>query len=447
MKILKSSPNVIKNLVSEQKYEASLNYRQIKYCIMAESEDKLKLYNTLTLEIIELDREETDKYLSGKYHELDYLIKHWFLVPKEFNEYNFYNEILNVYSLLNFDKSINYFTILPTTDCNAHCFYCFEHGSGRYNMTPDIAHKVADYIAKVCEGNTVKLKWFGGEPLYNKECIDIICNDLKLKKIDYKSLIVTNGYLFDKETARKAASEWNINKAQITLDGTRDVYNKIKAYNNGDPNPFATVMDCMQNVIDNGIKLQVRLNLNLQNKEDLFELVEYLSERFGDKIKVYSSLLYDEKGNDYNKQHQAEVAELIMAQIELDELIASKNMASLMYPRDGLKKNSCSADSDNAVVILPDGSLGKCDFYIARNNEYLVGDVVNGVIKKDIVNSFKERNIINGICETCPMLPLCYRIKSCPTSTSEYCDEMIQGYKIGLAERKLKKYTGLENIR
>lgn len=118
------------------------------------------------------------------------------------------------------------YSIFTTTDCNARCFYCFELGRSRMPMSEETAHKAAAYIADHCGGKPVRLSWFGGEPLFNRKVIDIICRDLQVRNVDYHSTMMSNGYLFDGETVRRAASLWKLRRVQITLDGTENVYNR-----------------------------------------------------------------------------------------------------------------------------------------------------------------------------------------------------------------------------
>ena len=81
-------------------------------------------------------------------------------------------------------------------------------------MNEKTANDVADYIINASKGNSdIKLRWFGGEPLYNAKIIDIICRKLKNCNVSYTSEIISNGYLFDDENVFKAASLWNTKSA------------------------------------------------------------------------------------------------------------------------------------------------------------------------------------------------------------------------------------------
>lgn len=71
----------------------------------------------------------------------------------------------------------------------------------------------------------MRLAWFGGEPLYNAQVIDLICNDLVERGIGYESSMISNGFLFDEKLIKRAAELWRLRQIQITLDGTEGVYN------------------------------------------------------------------------------------------------------------------------------------------------------------------------------------------------------------------------------
>ena len=80
---------------------------------------------------------------------LPQLVEQWFLVPQSHDDRLLSRQITDVARML--EKSsdaITHYTILPTTDCNARCFYCYEKGRRRIPMTDRTAQKVADLQSK-----------------------------------------------------------------------------------------------------------------------------------------------------------------------------------------------------------------------------------------------------------------------------------------------------------
>lgn len=86
-------------------------------------------------------------------------------------------------------------------------------------MSNETAHKAAAYIAAHCGGEKVHLHWFGGEPLFNKQVIDIICTDLTEKGIVYESMMISNGYLFDGSYRRTSGFPLEVEERTDHADG------------------------------------------------------------------------------------------------------------------------------------------------------------------------------------------------------------------------------------
>ena len=134
---------VFSALCGEQKKRADLSYRFSNHCIREECEEGILLYQTLTGELLLLEKEE--EIISQK----EELISKWFYVPEGQDENHFADEIRKVSRMMRPHRGIKTtFTVLSTTDCNARCYYCYEKGIARVAMTDETAHTVADYIAR-----------------------------------------------------------------------------------------------------------------------------------------------------------------------------------------------------------------------------------------------------------------------------------------------------------
>jgi len=217
-------------------------YRLMKYHLRTECEDGTLLYNVITGQMVLLTADETaalDSLPTKPTETLTGLIEDHFLVPTDFNEKKSSDQLRALLRKLDRRTAITGYTILPTTCCNARCFYCYEADYPHRTMTKETADKLVSYMAEHCgEQKKVSIGWFGGEPTLCVDRIEQICDGLTEKGIEYSASMISNGYLFTKELAKTAREKWKLHSIQITLDGTEEVYNKTKAYVSVKDNPY-----------------------------------------------------------------------------------------------------------------------------------------------------------------------------------------------------------------
>ena len=414
-----SHPKEIILIILKKFQSARKADRLLRYCVEAPVEDGVLLFNLLTREMVLLTAEEWQNRFEN-----EYLKSHWFIVPGNCNDKEYADLVRWV--LINKQRKngpITGYTIFPTTDCNARCFYCFELGRSRIPMSEDTAHKVVRYIADHCDGEKVKLSWFGGEPLFNQAAIDIICDGLREKGIEFTSFAVSNGYLFDEETVETAVADWNLKRVQITLDGTEKVYNKVKAYIYHQGNPYQTVMDNIGRLLDASVNVTIRLNMDMHNAENLLELVDDLASRFGGRkeISVYAHHLFDgdKPMADIHSYTEWEIRDEAMCR--LNERIEASGLASRSGLRKTPKSNFCMADSGKSVTILPGGEIGLCEHY---SESEFIGHIDQADFDQAVVNSWKERVPDIPECAECFYYPDCLQLKKC--ASSSVCFEVLR---------------------
>lgn len=406
-------------------------YRLMKYCAQVQVDEGVLLLNMVTKELLLLTKAEYADLTN-----LDYLKEHWFVVPETLNEKESVDTLKWV--LQNTSKksnAITFYTILTTTDCNARCFYCFEKGCSRVPMSEETAHKTAKYIGQHCCGKPVTLSWFGGEPLYNLPIIDLICEDLRRDGIEYKSEMISNGYLFDEDTVKKAVESWNLKMVQITLDGTENVYNKSKAYIYREGSPYQVVLQNIGRLLDAKINVKIRLNLDLYNAENLLTLVDELADRFGGKpgLCVYGHHLYDINQPSKEIHSDEQWALRYEAMHRLEDRIEEKKLAPKRGIKSKIKITYCGADSDNSVMILPTGDIGRCRDRI--DAEY-VGHIDREGFNRELTASWKERMPELPECADCVYYPECIRLKKCITNSE--CFRYFREEKLRLIRKSME---------
>ena len=382
--------------------------RMMKYCAHMPVDEGILLFNLLTRELVLLTQEEFSQAT-----QLEYLKSHWFAVPEETDEKelaSFVRWVLKTRQKK--DGCISGYTIFPTTDCNARCFYCFELGRSRMPMSQETALKVVQYIKNHHGDKDVHINWFGGEPLFNQAVIDTISEGLRQAGIQYKSSMTSNGYLFDADTVRKAAENWNVQNVQITLDGTEAVYNKTKAYIYRQGNPYQIVMSNIERLLDAGIYVVIRMNMDLYNAEDLLKLSEELGQRFGNRRNIHAYVRHIFGDNQpIAERHDAqgwEVREEALKRIE--ERLAAWNLAHKDGVSKSIKVAYCKADCGHAVTILPDGSIGLCEQF---SESEFIGHIDREGFDQTVVDSWKQTMPEIPECADCFYYPECINLAKC----------------------------------
>lgn len=282
----------ILKLWGKGKIKSDAKYRLMAYVLLFECNGVTLLHNCVTGQLIEIDAEENVlNQLPADYNnKLDLLIENRFLVPTEFDDKKAISQLRTAFKIMYAKKDIIAYTILPTTACNARCFYCYESGVEHINMSKQTAEKLVAFIKQHNGKKPIEIEWFGGEPLLCVERIDQICQLLKENGVEFYSTITTNGFLFNKELVSHAKTEWNLKSAQITVDGTEEVYNKTKAYVNVNESPYKKVMENIGHLLKDEITVKMRMNLSKENGEDLKSLIEDVGVRFKGE-KIYSLML------------------------------------------------------------------------------------------------------------------------------------------------------------
>ena len=403
MRIIVPAASLVDQVVGKQQRQRqeSQTYRLMSYVIQCPVDDGVLLYHTLTCCMVLLTNEEA-AHLTAQQE----LIDNWFLVPEGHDDQKLCEQIRKTGQLFQPpQKSITGYTILTTTGCNARCFYCYEKGTKPVTMTAETASKVVRYILAHRGEEKVNLSWFGGEPLYNVQVIDQICSELKERDVTFKSKMISNGYLFDADMVRRAKDLWQLKNVQITLDGREQIYNRVKRYIYGDVNAVERELANMRLLMDAGIFVSVRLNVDQHNIEEMLLLLPLLHERFGDnkQLSVYSHELFCERTPEDN-------AVLYEQRMKLETLIAECGYKRRRELQKDIKLNHCMADNDNNVIISPAGFLGKCEHYIDRE---FFGHIDSEEKDKEVLRRFKERPADIEACATCPYYPQCFRLVMC----------------------------------
>lgn len=435
MKILYPSP-----FMGLQNKKEETAYRLMNFVVKQEVEEGVLLYNTMTCTLALVTHEEA-QHLT----EVEGLVENWFLVPLKHDDKKFCKLVkYGVKMAQKRPKGIRKYTIVTTTGCNARCHYCFERGTKPVNMTMETAEKVAQYIiTHHGEYKKVQIDWFGGEPLYNFKVMDRICTRLMEHHVEFFSHITTNGYLFSEKLVEKAVQLWNLNHALITLDGTEQNYNRIKAYiHRNEPNPFQRVMSNIEMLLKAGIKVTVRLHVSIDNVQDMQELIKILADRFASTglLSLQILHLFELFGPEAKILSSEERTIIIRAIQRLKDYGRQLGISKPKELRQKIKLCRCMVDSEDALMIVPDGHLGLCEHHL---EDRFFGHVDSDEWNEEVIKQSRECWAEIPECDTCVLYPLCYRLKIC--GISDICFKEDRDSSImSIQEQMQNKYRELQ---
>ena len=391
-------------------------------------EGRYLLFNTLTRQLLAVPPQFIDFFADDRLFPASVLTEELpaklyearFLVPELAPESQTYLELKDVLVFKEeLPQGITHYVILPTTTCNARCFYCFEQGMRYQKMSLETVEDTLRFILrhKPEETKKIHIHWFGGEPMCAADNIDRICEGLAEAGIEFDAEMTSNGSLFTEESAKKAAEAWKVSRIQITLDGMAEEYARRKCYTGALKEPFATVIRNVHLLIAAGISVAVRLNVDENNLGEIYRLVDFLNEAFtGDereKLRVYAHSLFGQPGEGLDGCPAGAGADALEARVlEINDYIqchglAARNLNELFM----LKSHYCMVTAPECNVLIDAaGRLFAC--------ESMPEDMRYGDVKSDIDPQAWSRVAapcrVREECSQCVFLPQCTEFDRCP---------------------------------
>ena len=418
MRIIGGINSSVKSSISLQEYKKNTAYKKSPYTLEIMQDNGMLIYNSLTCELIFMSVDEFCFKSENSDEIYRWLVEHWFYFPQDVDPKSIVYMLKHEMKLripMNIPTIPDRFVVLTTTACNARCYYCYEAGTPIRPMTDQRALDVAKYIESHCS-QPVTITWFGGEPLCNPNAIRIICNYLEERGVDYHSSMITNGYLVDLFDIDEMRNKWHLRNVQITLDGTKNVYINSKKYKNNDENAYEKVLDNIETLLDNGIRVSIRMNVSKDNGADLHDLAKYLGLRYScyPNFTVYPRGLFIGCGDPPVNFTDEEELEVVKNTISLEKLLIELGIFKRTKEIYNFPRVHCMADKSECAVITPEGNLTPCEHYI---DSEICGNVYEGVTDYETMESWKSLANEYPECATCFNYPRCTHLKKCPSDS------------------------------
>ncbi|WP_295939110.1 radical SAM protein [uncultured Alistipes sp.] len=421
-------------------------------------------YNTLSNALIEVDEEsytllrntapgadvsELDKELQEVLREQN------ILTESDEDDYLKYKSYL---MRLRSQRTSMHLTLAPTMDCCFRCHYCFEKYKEKNYMTPEVMDAIVRYVASLPELKSIKITWFGGEPLMAVPQMEEFCDKLSATwNKPVSSNIITTGYHID-ENAIRVMKKTGVSQAQITLDGMKQTHNSVKHLPDGE-DVFEKVLGNIEllNDLAPGINVVIRVNLTQENAHEYGQLHQLYRERFKDRknIAIAPAFVLDRGASNCDA---CEIQSSLFNHKGRSDFIldlAKKGYDSpyIRYPQRFF--NECAIRNDMAIAFDPEGFAYKC-WEVIGNKEYAIGKLNPAgeltEINEKILNRqlFGADPIDDPKCSKCKYLPVCnggcpiQRIenkfeKGANSTCTHYKGYMADFLRLHLARKKSRK--------
>lgn len=419
------------SLWGKQRVKNDKIYRLMRYVLRVNLGGEVLLHNVVTGCLVVLEKEEAEEIarLPKMYNPiLEQLVKNHYLVPDDYDEFQ---QVVNLRTVLQkLDEVheskgvINHYTILPTTACNARCYYCFEQGIKPVTMTEKIADDVVNFIKTHCGGKNVLLSWFGGEPTLAINRIDQICLGLRNSGVEYLSEITTNGYLLDERVTIKASKLWKLKSAMICVDGIEDNYNRTKLFANTTSSPYQIVMNNIESLLSQGIKVHLRMNFDLKNYNDFSDLVNEVKQRYKgyDNLVVSAHPILGEYKDNTGQVHHGSFDWFESKTSELNDIANDAGLQRRDESLPFLQHRPCMAASGSSVTITAEGKLVSCPEQFDKNE--WKGDLKEGVTNIPLEKAWKTMAFFEK-CKCCESFPACITMAKCTAAGNCYTRKSI----------------------
>ncbi|WP_429975075.1 radical SAM protein [Enterococcus sp. DIV0840c] len=406
-----------------------------QYTIVEEVDNEILLYNSVYSAIVLLTQSEfhdLQTFINNdnleKTELFSYLENQNIIVSDEIDEEA---RLVSVANEKRYNPSQVTFTIAPTMNCNFSCFYCYEQGFRQHTMTTETAKKTAEFILKnVLPHQSLKVIWYGGEPLMGLNSIKVISEIIMKNEKKYKNFnaeIVSNGYLLTEKVAQLLKS-YHVNYAQITLDGDQINHDSRRCLTNG-KGTFARIL---QNIVKTlkYIPVTVRVNIDRENNhEDVIRLMNSL-DNFNLLKKVGFYLAPVEDFDTYKTPTCYTSQEFSKEEIMVYKSLLERGINIVAIPRTTI--GFCEAINRDDYVIDPNGFLYKCWVHIGKTIGR-VGDIYTGIQLNSVHKTFTEYKFFSKAkCSSCKVQPLC--LGGCPLIRMNTGESKCLSYKYKIEE-------------
>ncbi len=300
--------------------------------------------------------------------------------------------------------------------CNLCCEYCFA-GKGEYKgekalMSYDVGKRAFDFLIENSVGRTnLEVDFFGGEPLMNMDVVkDLVSYARTIEKDHNKNFrftITTNGVLIDSDFIEFVNKE--MDNVVLSLDGRKEIHDKYRVDSMG-RGSYDNIIPKFKELIEsrNGKGYYIRGTFT-RNNLDFLEDIKHMAE-LGFKELSIEPVVCDAADPTSLREDDLEV--LYEQYEKLALLMADKQKEGSPFnfyhytldlghgPCVQKRISGCGVGTEY-LAVTPTGELYPCHQFVG-DEDMLMGNIWDGVKRKDIRNSFQNTNLYTKEeCKTC----------------------------------------------
>ena len=328
------------------------------------------------------------------------------IIDDKFNELE---QIEENYKRAKFENKQLYLMVFPTQDCNLKCWYCYESHKVGTRMSPVVIERVHKHL---CRYNSVRLGFFGGEPLLDFDKIAFplaigakqICENYNCS---FSSFFVTNASLMNEHIINELSL---LNPYfQITLDGDKSRHDKIRIWKKDNGGTYDQILASikllcekvdMSSFTDDPL-ITLRINYDNQTLSHLSGLLDDLREVNKEKVRIHFERVWQTRSS-INEEQQ----ELLMKTFA-HFINEGFTITHGVFRR---KNIACPSDSNSFYIVNYDGSIHKCNGRTLNEKTQEGFLSQTGEIHWEASKYDKRMGLVtysNPNCLNCKMLPLC----------------------------------------
>lgn len=292
-------------------------------------------------------------------------------------------------------------------DCNLACKYCFaeegEYHGRRALMSFEVGKKALDFLVKNSGSRTnLEVDFFGGEPTLNfdvvKQLVEYGRSIEKANNKKFRFTLTTNGMLLNDDILEFANKE--MANIVLSIDGRKEI-NDLMRPSRGGQGSYDIIVPKFQKVAKsrNQMNYYVRGTFT-HNNLDFSEDVKHLADLGFEQISVEPVVAAPTDSYALKKE---DIPMLLDQYDELAKELLKRhkegkpfNFFHFMIDLEGgpcvAKRLSGCGSGTEYLAVTPWGDLYPCHQFVG-NEDFLMGNVDDGIVRKDIQDNFKCVNV------------------------------------------------------